>query len=130
MFKEAKVSVLENVLDRAHRIGSIYTDIVRNKKCKSVIVRFTTFRHRTLFYRARNLKKSKVKLDLWKPRSDHLKKANYHAKEITAINFCHADVNCHLRVKFHDEKQEDIFSRHLKSFVISLIAKFKYTLRY
>ena len=30
-------------------------------------------------------------------------------KEIRAINFCCADVNCRLRVKFHDEKQEDIF---------------------
>lgn len=57
----------------------------------------------------RNLKKAKVIPDLWKPRFDHLKKANYHAKEITAINFCHADVNCHLRVNFYDEKQEDIF---------------------
>ena len=128
MFKEAKVSVLENVLDRAHRIGSIYTDIVRNKKCKSVIVGLppSVIEH---YFTGRGIL-NRVKLDLWKPRSDHLKKANYHAKEITAINFCHADVNCHLRVKFHDEKQEDIFSRRLKSFVISLIAKFKYTLRY
>ena len=30
-------------------------------------------------------------------------------KEIRAINFCYADVNCRLRVKFHDEKQEEIF---------------------
>ena len=26
------------------------------------------------------------------------------------LRFCYADVNCHLRVKFHDAKQEDIFS--------------------
>ena len=30
-------------------------------------------------------------------------------KETRAINFCYADVNCRLRVKFHDEKQEEIF---------------------
>ena len=110
LFKEAKVSVLENVLYRTHRIGPIYTDRVSKKKCKSIIVRFTTFPHRTLFYRARkNLKSAKVKLDLTKSRFDLLKRANNHVKEIRAINFCYADVNCRLRVKFHDEKQEDIF---------------------
>ena len=38
-----------------------------------------------------------------------LKKANSHVKEIPAKSFCYADVNCRLRVKFHDAKQEDIF---------------------
>ena len=66
LFKEAKVAVLDNVLDRVHRIGPGYRDRVTNKKCKSIIVRFTTFQHRTLFYRARKKLKSgfKVKLDL------------------------------------------------------------------
>ena len=58
LFKEAKDAVPDNVLDRAHIIGSSYMDRVTNKKWKSIIVRFTTFRHRTLFYRARkNLKR-------------------------------------------------------------------------
>ena len=43
------------------------------------------------------------------PRFNLLKKANNHVKEIPAISFCYADVNCRLRVKFHDAKQEDIF---------------------
>ena len=90
LFKEAKVSVPENVLDRAHW--------------------FTTFRHRTLFYRARkNFKSAKVKFDLTKSRSDLLKRANNHVMEMPAINCCYADVNCRLRVKFHDEKQKVIF---------------------
>ena len=111
LFKEAKVAVPDNVLDRAHIIGSSYMDRVTNKKWKSIIVRFTTFRHRTLFYRARkNLKSGfKVKLDLTKSRFNLLKKANNHVKEIPAISFCYADVNCRLRVKFHDAKQDDIF---------------------
>ena len=54
LFKEPKVSVPENILDRAHRIEPIYTDRVSQKRSKSSIVRFTTFRHRTLFYRVRN----------------------------------------------------------------------------
>ena len=111
LFKEAKVEVPDNVLNRAHRIGPNYTDRITSKKCKSIIVRFTTFRHRTLFYRARkNLKSGfKVKLDLTKSRFNLLKKANNHVKEIPAISFCYADVNCRLRIKFHDAKQEDIF---------------------
>ena len=111
LFKEAKVAVPDTVLDRAHRIGLSYTDKITSKKCKSIIVRFTTFRHRTLFYRARkNLKSGfKVKLDITKSRFNLLKKANNHAKKIPAINFCYADVNCRIRVKFHDARQEDIF---------------------
>ena len=38
LFKEAKVSVLENVLDRAHRIGPIYTDRVSRKKSVKVLL--------------------------------------------------------------------------------------------
>ena len=111
LLKETKVAVPDIVLDCAHRIGPSYTDKITSQKCKSITVRFTTFRHRTLFYRARkNLKSGfKVKLDLTKSRFNLLKKANNHVKEIPAISFCYADVNCRLRVKFHDANQEDIF---------------------
>ena len=44
-----------------------------------------------------------------KSRFDLLKRASNHVKEIRTINFCCADVNCRLRVTFHDEKQEDFF---------------------
>ena len=37
LFKEAKVSVLENVLDRAHRIGPIGTDRVSKKGVKVLL---------------------------------------------------------------------------------------------
>ena len=50
-----------------------------------------------------------MKLDLTKSRFNLLKKANDHVKEIPAISFCYAGVNCRLRVKFQDTKQEDIF---------------------
>ena len=104
LFKEAKLSVPNNFLDLAYRIGPIYTDRVSPKKCKSITVRFTTFLHRTLFYRARkNLKNAKVKLDLAKSRFDLLKRANNHVNETHTISFCYADVNCRLRVKFYNE---------------------------
>ena len=111
LFKEAKVSGPDIVLDCAHRIGPGFTDRIISKKCKSIIVRFATFRHRTLFYRARkNLKSGfKVKLNLTKSRFNLLTKANNHVKDIPAISFCYADVNCRLQVKSHDAKQQDIF---------------------
>ena len=54
-------------LERIHRFGK--TD-PSGKNVRPVIVRFTTFRHRTMFYRARkNLSKNGVHLDLTKERS-------------------------------------------------------------
>ena len=46
------LEIPEVVIDRAHRIGPDYTDKKTQKVCKSITVRFTTFRHRTAFYRA------------------------------------------------------------------------------
>ena len=103
-FKEAKLSVPSNFLDRAYRIWSFYNDRVSPKKCKSIIVRLATLLRGTLFYRAtKNLKNAKVKLDLTKSRFDLLKRVNNHVNEIRTINFCYADVNCQLRVKFYNE---------------------------
>ena len=104
LFKEAKITVPDNVLDCTHRIWPSYTDRITSKKCKSIIVRFTTFRHRTLFCMVRKHLKSgfKVKLDLTKSRFNLSKKTEDNLKEIPTISFCYADVNCHLGVKFRD----------------------------
>ena len=47
---KAVCEISESVLDRAHRIGPTCTDNDTGKKMQNLIVRFTTFRHRTLFY--------------------------------------------------------------------------------
>ena len=62
------LKIPEVVIDRAHRIGPDYTDKKTQKVCKSIIVRFTTFRHRTAFYRARRSigNRAQVRLDLTK----------------------------------------------------------------
>lgn len=59
LIKETNVSIPDEVLDRAHRISS---------KNDTVIVRFTSFRFRTLFYRSRQKlnKPISVHLDLSK----------------------------------------------------------------
>ena len=46
VFKELKVSVPDNVIDRAHRVGP--TRRVNGKPTRQMIVRLTTWRHRTL----------------------------------------------------------------------------------
>ena len=111
LFKEAKVDIPESIIDCAHGIGSRYQDASSNNYCKSIIIRFTTFPHRTMFYRAKNkLKRGvKIKLDLTKSRYNLLKRANDHVKEVPSIKFCYADINCRLKVKFNDENQKDIF---------------------
>ena len=60
MFDEGELDIPDTVIDRAHRIGPEYSDYITKKKCRAVIVRFTTFRHRTLIYRARE--KTKIML--------------------------------------------------------------------
>ena len=68
--KETSCDIPDVVIDMAHRIGNGYNDKKTNARCKSIIVRFTTFRHRTMFYRSRaNLKNNvKLKLNLTKSR--------------------------------------------------------------
>ena len=50
-----------------------------------------------------------MKLDLTKSRLNLLKKVSDQAKEIPAVSFCCADMNCRLQVRFHDAKQKDFF---------------------
>ena len=76
-----------------------------------MIIRFTTFLHRNMFYRTRNkLKRDvRIKLDLTKSRYHLLKRTNDHVKEVPSMKFWYADINCHLKVKFNDENQEGVF---------------------
>ena len=107
LFDDAQVEISNAVIDRARRIGGNYVDRKSKKSCKSIIVRFTTFRHRTMFYRAKSKLKNgtRVKRDLTKSRLTLLNKANEHVQNIPSINFCYADVNCRLKVKLKDAKQ-------------------------
>ena len=64
MGSEAGVEIPNEVVDRSHRTGPSYTDKDSNIECKSVIVRFTTFRHRTMVYRAKKKMKPGVRVKL------------------------------------------------------------------
>ena len=78
---------------------------------KSVIVRFTTFRHRTMVYRAKKKMKPgvRVKLDLTKTRYTLLIDANKVLKQNPVINFCYPDTNCRLKIKWVGESIDDEF---------------------
>lgn len=111
MFEEADIQIPDNVIDRAHRIGKEHTDRQSNKTCKSIIMRFTTFRHRTLVYRSRkNLKKGiKVRVDLTKRRHTLLTNANKFVADDDQVKFCFVDINCRLKIKWSDERRDDSF---------------------
>ena len=102
LIEESKSEIPEVAIDRAHRIGKECTESTSGKKCKSIIVRFTTFRHRNMFYHGRkNLKhKVKVKLDLTKKRYSIFSDALKLSKNFENVNFVMVDINCRLKVVF------------------------------
>ena len=108
LIEESQSEIPEVTIDRAHRIGNEYTDKTSGKKCKSIIVRFTTFRHRTVFYHNRkNLKRNvKVKLDLTKKRYLIFSEALKLSQNFESVNFVMVDINCRLKVVFKDGSYE------------------------
>ena len=100
--KLSDLEIPEVLIDRAHRIGPDYTDKKTQKVCKSIVVRFTTFRHCTTFYRARRsiVNRAQVRLDLTKQRYDILKAGNGYIKSIGhTAKLSFADVNCRMKIK-------------------------------
>ena len=92
------------VIDRAHRIGRLYIDREKNVECQSVIMRLTTFRHRTQLYKVRKLMENiSVKLDLTKHRYQILKEARRIIEGIDEVEYVYADINCRLKVKMGDD---------------------------
>ena len=89
------------IIDRVHRIGKGDKDKTRNVPFKSIIVRFSTFQYRTLFYRNRNkLKNAKVRLDLTKKRYKIFTDAIDFVKAYKNVDYVMVDINCRLKVFF------------------------------
>ena len=99
LFDEANLVKLDACIDRAHLVS---------KTNDTVIVCFTTFRHRTMFSRNKKALKSgvTVHLDLTKSRLDLLMKANKYVKNISKVDFGYCDINCHLKVRFKNRREE------------------------
>lgn len=122
LITEADVEIPPVVLDRAHRIGKPQHPKESGKPItQSIIARFSTFRHRTLLYRARKtIKSARVRLDLTKARYGVLIEARRITDEDNRIKFVYSDINCRLKVRplhgddvvFENiENLEDILSR-------------------
>ena len=71
ILKEACLSLSSNVIDRAHRIVSNYKCFKTNNNCRSVIVRFNSFKHRTW-----QIKGVRIELDLTQRRYNGLRSAD------------------------------------------------------
>ena len=94
LLEEAEVTIPDAVLDRVHRV---------TKNNLDVIVRFTTFCHRTLFYRkSKTLKGNSVHLDLTKSRQKLLNDAKNLISSRSDIAFCYADINCRCKGRSSD----------------------------
>ena len=107
ILKEACPNLSGDCIDRTHRIGRDYKCHKTNKTCCSVIVRFTSFKHRTSTYRNRNiLKDVRVKLDLMKKWYNILKSTRSIANGKQDVNYVFADINCRLKVVFKDGTSE------------------------
>ena len=103
VFEELDVEVPDAAIDRAHRVGA--KKMVNGRSSQQMIVRFTTWRHRSEVYRARKRsKKVKIHLDLTKRRLDLLILANSIMKAHPRGNgYAFADINCRLRVKIGEK---------------------------
>ena len=101
LISEAEVEIPTVVLHRAHRIGKPQKPKDKDQPItQSIIVRFSTFRHRTLLYRARKPSKSaRVRLDLTKARYGVLTSAKRLTDDDDRVKFVYSDINCRLKVR-------------------------------
>ena len=109
IIKESEAEIPESVLDRSHRIGPAYNNNDTEKKMESIIVKFTTFRHRTFFYaNCKNIKSgARIRLDLTKDRYNLLASARKRVNNnYPEVNYNYADINCRLKVKLAYEGQK------------------------
>ena len=102
--KEVKAEIPDVVIDRAHRIGAPYFDEKAKVKTQSIIVRFTTFRHRTMLYHKRKALKGnvRVRLDLTKERYNLLTYARKRVESLDDVDYVYADINCRLKVRMKE----------------------------
>ena len=92
--------------DRAHRVGSPKDQNGKKKKERQMIVKFTSFKARTLVYQSRpKFNKDRVGgvrfyLDQTKRRFDLRKYAVEYVKNIPGVDFVFVDINCSLCIRF------------------------------
>ena len=98
LFTELSINIPDAYIDLAHRV---------NRTDETVIVNFTKFRYRTLFYRKRKELKNglKVHLVLTKARLDLVIKASKYVNSLSTVDFVYADINCRLKMHFSNNNE-------------------------
>ena len=105
MLKKVCPNLSGDCIDRAHRIGPDFTCYKSQEKYRSVMVRFVSFKHRTLLYRKRaSLKNVRVKIDLNKRQYEVFKKAINLVNGNNDVDYLFTDVSCRLKVVFKDKR--------------------------
>ena len=102
----------QNEIDRVHYIGKPYMDKAKNKKVRSLIIKFKSSKSRTTFYESRprnHLDRQKkpgssfnVSLDLTKRRYNLLMKAKGLIANNPSVAYTFCDISCSLVIKFND----------------------------
>ena len=102
----------QNDIDRVHYIGKSYMDKTKNKKVRSLVIKFKSWKSRITFYKSRprkHLDRQKkpgssfnVSLDLTKRRYNLLMKTRGLIANNPSVKYTFYDINCSLVIKFND----------------------------
>ena len=93
---ESEAEIPHAFVDRVHRVGKPLVGEDGTRK-QQVIVKFTTWHHRSLFYRNRKkLSSVKVYLDLTQTKFKLLKDSQAKVQRSNDVDFVFADINCAL----------------------------------
>ena len=100
LMKDVDMTVSPLDIDRAHRIGPVYSS--EGKRFQSIIVKFVSFGTRTKFYRKRKEVNgvSRIRVDLTKSNYNLLKKINelINERQLRKNVYAFADINCRIKV--------------------------------
>ena len=102
----------QNKIERVHYIGKPYMDKTKNKKVRSLVIKFKSWKSRITFYKSRprnHLDRQKkpgssfnVSLDLTKHRYNLLMKVRGLIANNPSVAYAFRDINCSLVIKFND----------------------------
>lgn len=125
---------VDEVINRAHRVGKKFKRDGSNEEIHPIIARFTSWRSRTAVYRKRKKRgRTHFYRDLTKRRLDLKKLTDAKTKDNEQVKFAFADVNNNIRLHLADHKMVyfnsvDELERTLSFFVITkMIGKLKQT---
>ena len=97
LFSEASINIPDACIDRAHRVS---------KTDDTVIVRFTTFRHRICFtWKGRNWKMEWKFISTSKSQIRPTDQTSKYVKNLSNVDFVYTDINCRLKIQFSNNNK-------------------------